>query len=109
MNFFARLWRKAFFSEINPVIELGATRALQAGDMPRLPTELDPRHNPIREDMIQWSTGPKLMRSLLKASARIMIWPLVFYFGNAALNLADRFWSIALSRACSWGSSRARP
>jgi ABC-type multidrug transport system fused ATPase/permease subunit len=87
MAFFARFWRKAFFSEINPVIELGARRNLQAEDLPALPAELDPVNAAIPEGAIDWSSGPALMRTLLRASLKVMALPMVFYAGNALLNL----------------------
>ncbi len=87
MAFLLRFWRKAFFSEINPVIELGAKRNLQAEDLPALPPELDPINETIPEAAIDWSSGPALMNSLLRASLKFMAWPMLFYMGNAALNL----------------------
>lgn len=83
-----RFWRKAFFSEINPLIELGAKRNLQAEDLPALPRELDPAFETIPETAIDWSSGPALMRTLLRASLKFMALPMVFYVGNALLNLS---------------------
>lgn len=88
MSFLLRLWRKAFFSEITPLIELGSRRNLQAGDMPELPSQLDPANEVIDERQIDWSSGPALLRSLLRATWKFLTIPLVFYLGNALLTLA---------------------
>lgn len=88
MAFFARIWRKAFFSEMNSVLEQGAKRGLQAADLPELPADLDPINHAIRESDIDWSSGKRLIVTLLRASLRIMVWPMMFYAGNALLNLS---------------------
>lgn len=87
MAYLLRFWRKAFFSDINPVIELGAKRNLQVEDLPPLPAELDPVNETIPEKSIDWSSGPALMRTILRASLKIMALPMIFYMGNALLNL----------------------
>src|SRR5665213_2622152 len=89
MAWFRRLWHKAFFSEMNPIITLGAQRSLQPADLLALPANLDPRTTVFMESKIDWSSGPALLKSLMRVSRRDWILPLGFYMANAAMNLSS--------------------
>ena len=87
MSFFVSLWRKAFFSEMNPVIARGSSRCLEAEDLPALPPHFDPTRNPIAEERIRWSSGIDILRSLLLVAKRGWLRSMAFYFGFAFFNL----------------------
>lgn len=87
MAWFTRLWRKAFFSEMNPLIALGARQSLEAKDLPALPSELDPRGMMFDETKVNWTSGPALLKSIMSVSKRAWLFPLAYYLANAGLNL----------------------
>lgn len=88
MGYLQRLWRAAFFTELNPLIRLGATRGLQATDIPLLPAHLDPRRPPPAHERLDWSTGPQLLRSLLWQLRPFFVRPMGYYLANAAFMLS---------------------
>ncbi len=87
MFWLRRLWRKAFFSDLNPLIAFGARQSLQAEDLPVLPPELEPTFAPFDETKINWRSGPALLKSLLRVSFRGWAFTMFFYLGNALLSL----------------------
>jgi ABC-type multidrug transport system fused ATPase/permease subunit len=88
MRFLRQFWRRAFFSEMNPIIERGSRHNLNAADLPDLPAKLDPRAHTIDEADLDWTSGPALLKSLLSVAKRGWMLPLGFYLANAALNLS---------------------
>lgn len=68
-----------FFSWMTPVLKLGQSRSLQPQDLPSLPSELDPERQVWDENQIDWSSGPKMLRSLLKVSWSVWL-PAVGFF-----------------------------
>jgi len=87
MAWFRRLWQKALFSEMNPVIQLGEKQCLQAEDLPSLPLSLDPRTEVFVESDLDWSSGPALLKSLMRAHWQGWARPLMYYVANALLIL----------------------
>jgi len=87
MAWFRRLWHEALFSEMNPIIELGSKQSLQPNDLPVLPQNLEPTTPVFDENKIDWSSGPKLLRSLMTNQKRQWLSGMAFYMANAALNL----------------------
>src|SRR4051812_18148028 len=88
MNWLSGLWRKALFSEMNPVIALGATKSLGSDDLPALPPVLEPKTMVFDEARIDWSSGPALLKSLILAGKSAYFPPLGFYLAHALLNLS---------------------
>lgn len=86
MNFLSRLWRQTFFTDMNPILKLGAHKSLEAEDLPPLPTELDPETLLIQEQEIQW-TESRFLKSLLWASRRLWYWPTGLHLADAGASL----------------------
>lgn len=87
MSFFNRLWEKAFFCNVSPLIELGSRRPLQEEDLLPLPELIDPRLEVIPESQIQWTDGSSLLRSLIGSGWRMWAPQLFFYTSFALMNL----------------------
>jgi hypothetical protein len=86
MAFFSRLWRKTFFTDMTPILRLGAKRSLEAADLPDLPANLEPTAVVVDESTIEW-TSARFLNTLLWASRRLWYWPTVLYLANAGLSL----------------------
>jgi len=87
MRIFKRLSEKILFSDITPLVKLGAERPLNAADMPALPKHLDPREVVIDESLINWSSGMGMLKTLQSASRKFWLPQLGFYALFAAMNL----------------------
>ena len=72
---------------MNPIIALGHTRSLEAADLPPLPARLEPVAKSLDESKIDWSSGPALLKSLLRLNKRGWLLSLVYYGGFALFSL----------------------
>lgn len=87
MSFFKNLREKVLFSDWTAVLRLGATRPLQAEDLPQLPRALNPRQQTLNEDKIDWSSGAKLLASMMAVTRPYFLLSLSLYAVFAVMNL----------------------
>jgi len=87
MSLLTRLWKKAFFCNVSPLIELGSRRPLQEEDFLPLPDLVDPRREIIPDSRIRWTDGASLLRSLIGSGWRMWVPQLFFYTSFALMNL----------------------
>ncbi|MNK08114.1 putative ABC transporter ATP-binding protein [compost metagenome] len=60
------LFRRLFFTDINPVVQKAKTEHVTEKDMLPLPSFLDPRGRVLPEEKIEWTTPKPFLISLLK-------------------------------------------
>ncbi|MDZ4082020.1 MAG: ATP-binding cassette domain-containing protein [Bdellovibrionales bacterium] len=78
---------RVFFAWLTPLLKTGSQRSLEVGDLPPLPSDLDPEALVLDESRISWVSGVALLKSLLRVSTKIWVPALGFFLLFAAMNL----------------------
>jgi ABC-type multidrug transport system fused ATPase/permease subunit len=78
---------RVFFAWLTPLLKTGSERSLEVGDLPALPSELDPETLVLDESKISWVSGVSLLKTLLIVSSKIWGPALGFFLLFAVMNL----------------------